>query len=50
MSEVSQIRMQAAANRLNSAFAQSGSKPDSFTAPAGFENFLAALDRALRTP
>ena len=49
MSAVGQIRMQAAASRLNSASAQSGNKPDGAAAPAGFENFLAALDRSTLT-
>ena len=49
MSAVGQIRMQAAASRVNSASAQSGNKPDGAAAPAGFENFLAALDRSTLT-
>ena len=49
MSAVGQIRMQAAASRLNSDSAQSGFRPDGAAAPAGFENFLAALDRSTMT-
>ena len=46
MSAVGQIRMQAAVSRLNSDSAQSSIRPDGAAAPAGFENFLAALDRS----
>jgi len=49
MSAVGQIRMQAAVSRLNSASALSGFRPDGAAAPAGFENFLAALDRSTMT-
>ena len=46
MSGVSQIRMQAAASRLNSDSAQLGAKPSGSASPGGFENFLAALNQS----
>ncbi|QWD59737.1 flagellar hook-length control protein FliK [Polynucleobacter sp. MWH-UH35A] len=45
MPTVSQIRMQAAANSVNSAMAKPGSMPGSSATPGGFEAFLAALDQ-----
>ena len=45
MPTVSQIRMQAAANSVNSAMAKPGSMPGSSVTPGGFEAFLAALDQ-----
>lgn len=49
MSGVSQIRMQAAASRLNSDSAQLGAKPSGSASPGGFENFLAALNQSTLT-
>ncbi|MEY4523989.1 MAG: hypothetical protein RIR27_1065 [Pseudomonadota bacterium] len=49
MSGVSQIRMQAAASRLNSDSAQLGAKPSGTASPGGFENFLAALNQSTIT-
>jgi len=49
MSGVSQIRMQAAASRLNSDSAQLGAKPSGSASPGGFENFLAALNQSTIT-
>jgi hypothetical protein len=49
MSAVNQIRMQAAVSDLIGATVQSGSKLGSSAAPAGFEKFLAALERSSLT-
>ena len=49
MSAVSQIRMQAAASRLNSDSAQLGSKSSGSAAPAGIDSFLAALNQSTLT-
>ena len=46
MSGVSQIRMQAAASRLNSDAAQLGAKSSGSATPGGFESFLSALNQS----